>query len=303
MAGVQNIEVTAGEAGQKLLQFLERRAGAPRALIHKWIRSGQVRVDGKRAGPYDRLDQGASVRVPPHQPAAEGARPAAGAVARPGLPVLYEGRGLLVIDKPSGLAAQPGSGLTDSVADRLKALYADRDFLPSLAHRLDRDTSGLLLCATTYERLRELNDLFKEKGEGLRKIYLAWARGRMAPSGRLAMRDRLEKRGLAGREKVEVGAGKEARAVALPLAWREDATLVAVRLITGRMHQIRAQLSSRGHAIVGDGKYGGGRAPRLLLHAWRLELPWLCLESPPAWPAPWSLADAERAALAKADRL
>ena len=201
MSGVQHLTVAAGEAGQKLLQFLERRAGAPRPLIHKWIRTGQVRVDGKRAGPYDRLDEGTVVRVPPHQPGAESDGPAAGLDAGlrppvlPALPVLYEGRGLLVIDKPSGLAAQPGSGLTDSVVDRLKTLYGDREFLPSLAHRLDRDTSGILLCATTYERLRELNDLFKAKGEGLRKVYLAWARGRMAPSGRLAMRDRLEKRG------------------------------------------------------------------------------------------------------------
>jgi 23S rRNA pseudouridine955/2504/2580 synthase len=215
--------------------------------------------------------------------------------------VAYQDGELLVLAKPAGLPTQPGSGWTDSVATRLKGLGGD--FAPTPVHRLDKDTSGLLLAARTYGCLRRLQDLLRDRLAG--KVYLAWVEGRLTPGVVLELRDRLAKAGPAGRERVQAGMeeGKEALAEALPLAVRAggggEATLVAVRLLTGRTHQIRVQLASRGHAVVGDRKYGGpgrGRAGGLLLHAWRLDLPERTFELAPDWAGAWTVREEDLAA-------
>ncbi|WP_022663413.1 RluA family pseudouridine synthase [Paucidesulfovibrio longus] len=313
MPGVTTLTVSRAEDGQKLLQYLERRlrGAVPRSAIQKWIRTGQVRVDGGRKKPFDRIAEGQLVRIPPYDaPAPEGQErgkdrkpDALDAGSRtgsrkpaPGLRVVHEDDDLVVLAKPAGLPAHGGTGHDDSVAARLAARHAGSDFAPTLAHRLDRDTSGLLLAAKTYNKLRELNDLIASGG--LRKTYLAWVRGRWPHAGEITLEDRLEKSGAPGEERVTAGSGKVALARVRPLllpdadCGEKGVSLLAVTLLTGRTHQIRVQLAERGHPIVGDRKYGlqdGRNAKKnisnsaMYLHAFQLVLPGLELRLPPPW--------------------
>lgn len=287
MPKVSAVQVSRAESGQKLLQFLERRlkGQVPRSAIMRWIRTGQVRVDGGRKKPFDRLDQGQKVRIPPYQSADRSRSEAVSG----SLEIVHEDDDMLVIAKPSGLSAHGGTGQADSVAHRLKSLYSDSDFIPVLVHRLDRDTSGLLLAAKTYEQLRRMNDLIRDGGLG--KVYLAWVRGLWPGRGVEMLEDRLEKRGGPDREKVRAGSGKTALAQVLPLETADASSLLAVRLLTGRTHQIRVQLASRGCPVVGDVKYGHGGDTPMLLHACRLELPDRSFSLPPAWEGRWRVAE------------
>lgn len=311
------ISVTAQEAGQKLLQFLARRfPGVPGSAILRAIRTGQVRVDGGRRQPFHRLTQGQMVRVPPFREdgsgaqAAQDAPEAAPAHELPGLDILYEDAGLVAVNKPAGLCSHAGTRHRDSVADRLKALRAGASFSPTLAHRLDKDTSGILLAAKSYAELRRLGELFALGGErgGAAKTYLAWVDGAWPGNGPEILEDRLDRLELeqgrvAGRKKVveagasastgpEAGAGKLARCEVRPLLRKRSATLLAVRLFTGRTHQIRVQLSLRGHAVISDGVYGRKvRGTPMLLHALRLDLPERSLFAPPPWTDPFAVPE------------
>lgn len=311
------LAVTAAEAGQKLLQFLTRRLGGqvPGSAILKAIRTGQVRVDGGRRQPFHRLAEGQQVRVPPFSLEDAGASAPAPGHAAPGLStpalpldILHEDAGLVAVNKPAGLCAHAGTRHKDSVADRLKALYAGAPFPPTLAHRLDKDTSGILLAAKSYAELRRLGDLFALGGErgGVKKTYLAWVDGAWEAKGPQVLEDRLDRLELeqgkvAGRKKVvsagEDG-GKTARCEATPLLRKRQATLLLVRLFTGRTHQIRVQLSLRGHPVISDAVYGRKvRGVPMLLHALRLDLPERALFAPPPWTGPFAVPEAALASL------
>lgn len=300
MPEAQNVVVTRAESGQKLLQFLERRltGEVPRSAIQKWIRTGQVRVDKGRKKPFDRLAEGQTVRIPPYTPGEEKTVPPGGG-GQPGrLVIAFEDDELLAVAKPAGLAAHGGDGVDDSVAARLKAQFAGADFMPTLAHRLDRDTSGLLLAARSYAALRRLNDLFASGGVG--KVYLAWVDGRWAEPDGALLRDAMEKSGAPGREKVRTGSGKEGLARVTALVREKDRTLLGVRLLTGRTHQIRVQLASRGNPVVGDRKYGEGRSRGTMrLHCYAMRADGRSLSLKPAWTGKWEPGeDALRTALA-----
>jgi len=286
---VRNITVTPEEAGQKIVAFINRRLGetVPQSAVMRWIRTGQVRLDGGRTRPFVRVAEGQSVRLPPCE-LREIPAHAAG-LAHP-FPVIYEDDALLAVDKPSGLPVHPGTGWADSVQTRLEAASPGASFAPTPAHRLDRDTTGILLIAKTYEKLSELQQLFREKSIG--KEYLAWVCGRFPgePGGFQLLVDNLEKKGLPGRERMHTGAGKEALSEAFVLRAGDDASLLRLRILTGRTHQIRAQLASRGHPLIGDRKYGGPPG-RIMLHAWRVSLPDLILAWPPAWTGQWAVPD------------
>lgn len=285
MPQAQFVTVTPAESGQKLLQFLERRllGDVPRSAIQRWIRKGQVRVDKGRKKPFDRIETGQMVRIPPYTPGEENPLPLDSALAIP-----FEDEDILAIAKPAGLAVHGGDKITDSVAGRLAALYPDVEFQPTLAHRLDRNTSGLLLAAKNYTALRRLNDQFASGDIG--KLYLVWVKGLWTEPDETLLEDQIEKQGAPGSEKVRTGSGKIALAQVTGLIPGQEFSLVAVRLLTGRTHQIRVQLASRRHPVVGDPKYGKGteRGPmRLHCYAMRVEKQTLSLA--PAWTDRWTV--------------
>ena len=280
------LEVSTAEAGQKLLQFLLRRLSLPQPLLHRWIRTGQIRLNGGRAKPFGRVETGDSVRLPPFAlrmdatAQAEGASSSSSSAASssqamlPLPPLVHEEAELLIFHKPAGLPVHTGTGHEeDSLATRLARHYAHAPFMPTPAHRLDKDTSGLLLVAASYGTLRSLQDALRESA--LVKEYLAWVEGLWLRSGPALLEHRMEKKYTGSDARVHVGEGKEAASVAVCL--RQDVarnrSLMHIRLLTGRTHQIRAQMAEEGHPLCGDAKYGGQAGQTLRLHALRLILP------------------------------
>ncbi len=280
--GVRHILVSPEEGGQKLLQFLSRRLGpdTPGSLLMRIIRTGQVRVDGGRKKPFDRLSPGQTVRIPPLRPATP--EPDS-TTPLPPLPILAQGDGWIALLKPAGLPTQPGTGHTDAASERLRAMFPTAPFTPTPAHRLDRDTSGILLAGTSYQGLRDLQDAFAQ--HTVRKLYLARIHGHLDPSTTLTMHDELQKTGTPGQQRVTTGSGKPALALARCLGTDTTTSLLEIDLRTGRTHQIRTQLASRGLPILGDRKYGRpDQAERMMLHAWRVVLPdGECVECVPEW--------------------
>ncbi len=301
------LSVSRAESGQKLLNFLHRRVNAPTADFHRWIRTGQVRVNGARAKAFDRLNEGDMVRVPPfaERLPAGSAAAATAEKKRSRLDVVFENDDVLVLAKPAGLPVQGGTGHRESVASILAEERADAPFVPAPVHRLDRDTSGLLVAGKTYAAVRLLTDALAGRGEERpHKEYLAWVEGRWSKDGPEELRDSLTKDPRAQRMKAVASdrddTAKEARCVVRALACRtvhgRERTLLLVHLLTGRTHQIRVQLASRGHPVVGDPWYGTGEeSPReaLKLHAFRLTIPVpggtkLDFELVPPWKGPWA---------------
>ena len=172
-------------------------------------------------------------------------------------------------------------------------MYADSPFKPAPAHRLDRDTSGVLLSGKSHRGQKALSDMFAN-GEG-GKFYLVEVKGRWvsdddSEGSWTKMRDLLEKSGEAGKEIMVTGSGKEALASVLSLSIGDDSSILLVRLHTGRTHQIRVQLSSRGFPIAGDAKYGGGKGA-MKLHCWRIATPWFTAKCLPLWDGVEKLKD------------
>lgn len=306
------LSVSRAESGQKLLNFLHRRVNAPTSDFHRWIRTGQVRVNGARAKAFDRLAEGDMVRVPPfaERLPAGSAAPATAEKKRSRLDIVFENDDVLVLAKPAGLPVQGGTGHRESVASILAEERADAAFVPAPVHRLDKDTSGLLVAGKTYAAVRLLTDaLAGRREERPRKEYLAWVEGRWPDDGPKELRDALTKDRRAQRVKASADDedAKEARCVARKLEERvihgKIRTLLLIHLLTGRTHQIRVQLASRGHAVVGDPWYGTSEGPSremLKLHAFRLSIPVpdgtrLDFKLAPPWKGPWAWKDdAER---------
>ncbi|MDH3319498.1 MAG: RluA family pseudouridine synthase [Betaproteobacteria bacterium] len=263
-----------GEA-QRIDNFLLRRLkGVPKSHVYRVLRSGEVRVNSGRVKPDYRLQIGDKVRVPPVRVSAPAAKP----TPRPlDLPVIYEDDALLVVDKPSGVAVHGGSGVSYGVIESLRAQQPKAKLL-ELAHRLDRDTSGLLIIAKKRSALVEMHRMLRE-GEA-EKVYLALVKGEWSGGAR-ELREHLHKYVTAGGERrVAVhGAGQAAVTLVRPIAASAACSLLELRLMTGRTHQIRVHLAHAGHPVLGDDKYGDGDlnrvlaqqgVKRLLLHARRL---------------------------------
>ncbi len=292
------LQVTAAEAGQKLLQFLSRRFGEPQSVLHRWIRTGQVRINGGRAKPFDRVELDDEIRVPPFAGAGKSEEVP---LSRENLPpIVAETDELIVFCKPSGLPVHPGTGHSDSLTTRLEAAFAGAPFIPAPVHRLDRDTSGLLLVGKTYAAIRRLSDALAAHDGVVSKDYLAWVRGECPWNTPKLLEDRLAKRvGDSGREKVVSSKSQVAGADEKPasltvkrIMMRDGNSLVLVRLHTGRTHQIRVQLSERGFPLIGDVKYGGPCcADGLKLHAVRLRVGEDVYEALPRWTGVWRVAD------------
>ena len=284
------------ESGQKILQFLQRRLNLPPTLLHRWIRTGQVRLNGGRCKPFARVQTGDMVRLPPFalkMAAQSGAAPIGTAnpastppepdqnAAVPLPPVVGTEGPIWALFKPAGLPTHPGTGHSDSLATRLAARSAQAAFKPTPAHRLDKDTSGILLVAASFEALRRLQEAIRERA--LIKEYVVWVHGRWSWAETRLLRHHLCKEPEHGYEKMRsVGVGtkeqaREALCLVRPLRVRGHESLLLVRLFTGRTHQIRVQLASLGHPVLGDAKYGPperrAQTGPMRLHALRVILP------------------------------
>jgi 23S rRNA pseudouridine955/2504/2580 synthase len=254
---VQHLEVSPEEAGQRLDNFVSKRLGdVPRSRVYRVIRKGEVRVNGRRAGPATRLSALDRIRLPPVRvlPAGTPRRPAADLLARLRSAVIHEDPHLLVLDKPAGVAVHGGSGVSSGVIEGLRALRPEESL--ELVHRLDRDTSGCLLVARDAATLRTLHALLRT--DGFEKRYLALLKGRWELGAkRIEVPLRTDTR-VGGERTVRADAsGKPSISRFRPVQFfGRSATLVEVTLDTGRTHQIRVHAAHAGHPVAGDEKYG-----------------------------------------------
>jgi len=275
---VRMIEVTEEHDGQRLDNFLMRLCkGVPKSHIYKAVRGGEVRVNKGRVAPDARLSLGDLVRVPPMRlPAPDQKRSVPGTE----FPIVFEDEGLLIINKPAGTAVHGGSGVSFGVIEALRAARPEARFL-ELAHRLDRDTSGLLIIAKKRNVLLALHEMFRTGGG--KKQYLALVEGDWV-NARQHIRLPLAKwTTQTGERRVKVEAeGQVSHTVVSARQRFNGYSLVDAELRTGRTHQIRVHLASSGFPIVGDDKYGRDETrarfsklgfTRMFLHAYRLEMP------------------------------
>ncbi|MBV8504041.1 MAG: RluA family pseudouridine synthase [Paucibacter sp.] len=279
---VRHVEVDEGSAGQRLDNFLLRELkGVPKTHVYRVIRAGEVRVNKGRAQADTRLELGDVVRVPPVRVAAKPEQPAAPARE---FPVVFEDEHVLVIDKPAGVAVHGGSGVSYGVIEALRRARPTAKFL-ELVHRLDKETSGLLMIAKKRSALVALQDQLRDRETGKTYAALVWGDWPVklkvvdVPLVKFVGRDgeRWVRPGTAGEEEAK-------RSISLVKIVRKlpGYSLLDVTIKTGRTHQIRVHLQQAGHAIVGDPKYGDFernrelargalKFDRMFLHARRLQ--------------------------------
>jgi 23S rRNA pseudouridine955/2504/2580 synthase len=271
------IEVDEGGAGQRIDNFLVARLkGVPKSHVYRIVRSGEVRVNSGRVVASHRLVLGDKVRVPPIRVAEREAGDAPAPALE--LPVLYEDEHILAVNKPSGLAVHGGSGIAHGAIERLRSGRPQAKFL-ELAHRLDRETSGVLLLAKKRSALTALHEDLRSRS--MDKRYIVAVAGRVRDEKRrvkVALRKFSTGEG-ERRVAVDEHEGQEAETIFRRLARNDEFTLLEAELLTGRTHQIRVHLAHIGHPVLGDDKYGDFALnktlrkrglKRMFLHAARL---------------------------------
>ena len=273
------MELITGEndKGRRLDRILRKALpDHPLPLIHRLLRQGQVLVNGKPAAAQDRVDCGMSIAIPSLKDAPKLPPPL------PPLPspkILWQGSGLLAVNKPSGLDVHgPGSLETMVRSFLAEKLPVSLSFKPGPLHRLDKPSSGIVVFSTSIEGARLFSTLMRERK--VRKTYLALVEGTI--NGEQLWEDELvrsdEKKKTFISRSGSVG-GKTAITRITPLASEGGYSLVMAEIATGRTHQIRAQAASHGHPLTGDIKYGGGKGG-FFLHAWKLEFLEYSIEAP-----------------------
>ncbi len=287
MAEVGKISVTKTivseeDHGQRLDNYLLRVCkGVPRSRIYHCVRSGEVRVNSGRVEASYRLKTGDLLRIPPLRVAQRDAEIVDGAAIKADLPILFEDDAFLAVDKPAGIAVHGGSGVSFGVIEALRKQRPEARFL-ELAHRLDRETSGILLVGKKRSALNALHDQFRSGG-GVDKRYWVLVSGRWMDPLRNVRLPLLKYELPSGERRVRVADdGKASHTVFRLLGrWRRFSLLEA-ELKTGRTHQIRVHLSHLGFPIVGDEKYGDFTLnrelqreglKRMFLHAKQIRLP------------------------------
>jgi 23S rRNA pseudouridine955/2504/2580 synthase len=280
--------ITENEDGQRLDNFLLRICkGVPKSHVYRIVRSGEIRVNSKRVDVSYRLQIGDVLRIPPIRIAERREEIVAGAEIKAELPIVFEDDALLVVDKPAGIAVHGGSGVSFGVIEALRRQRPQANFL-ELAHRLDRETSGLLLVGKKRSALTAMHDMFRdgsagEGGRGADKRYLVLVKGRWMDPLRKVRAPLLKYLLDSGERRVRVAEeGKASHTVFRLLARWENFSLLEAELKSGRTHQIRVHCAHLGHPIAGDEKYGDfalNRAlpkaglKRMFLHAWKIRFP------------------------------
>ncbi len=263
---VSKILIGSEQAGQRLDNFLFRMLkGVPKSRIYRMLREGELRVSGRRSKPDYKLVEGDEIRIPPVRVAEPAETPPVGPITHPLLErVIYRDDALLVIDKPAGQAVHGGSGVSLGIIEQLRQELPDARFL-ELAHRLDKETSGILVLALKRSALVELHRMLRE-GEP-KKTYLALAVGEWRDPVRhikLSLHKFLTED---GERRVEVNdEGQRAHTIFRRIKVAGGYSLLEAELKTGRTHQIRVHLAAVHHPIAGDTKYGSAELNRTLKH-------------------------------------
>jgi len=279
--GVQLLEINDRNEQQRLDNFLlSKLKGVPKSRVYKLLRSGQVRVNkGRKKADY-RLKTGDLVRIPPVRMAEiDDSKAPQHLVDKVSQSVIFEDAQLLVLNKPTGIAVHSGSNLKFGVIEMLRQARPDAEML-ELVHRLDRETSGCLVIAKTLKALNQLHQHFRDKAEHMEKIYRAIVMGRWQGAEKNIDLPLLKKAPRSGERFVEVNPkGKDARSLFMPLQYKDDMSLLEIKLFTGRTHQIRVHAQATGYPVAGDSKYGDKAFnkelkqqgfKRMYLHAYKL---------------------------------
>lgn len=242
--------------GQRIDNFLARLLkGVPKSHLYRILRGGEVRVDKKRVDATHRLQLGEIVRIPPVRVAAPEAKIGAAPVeVKLAGAVIYEDDAMLALNKPAGMAVHGGSGISRGVIEQLRMERPLAKFL-ELAHRLDRETSGVLLVGKKRSALTKLHDMMRENH--MRKRYLMLVKGKWQDQKRRVVLTLVKTNLANGEKRVSVGEGGQHSETIFFLKQRlGDYTLLEAELVTGRTHQLRVQLAHLGYPILGDDKYG-----------------------------------------------
>lgn len=296
---VQKIQIGENNEQQRIDNFLKKiLKGVPTSRIYKIIRDGQIRINGKRCQAETKLNFGDLIRIPPirisqnsqnsqNQQSSQNLQN-----IQQKIKILFEDENLIVVDKPAGMAVHGGSGVSFGVIELLRFQRPQSKFL-ELAHRLDKETSGILLIAKKKKYLNFLHEIFKNKfgnstnsanSANLEKIYLVIVKGNFVneiQKVNFPLFKFIDNNG-ERRVKVDFDNGKPAQTIIKLLARWQDFSLLQAQIITGRTHQIRVHLSHLGFPILGDEKYGDfalnknliaqGKLNRMALHSWKLKL-------------------------------
>lgn len=271
------------EAGQRLDNFLFAQfRSLPRSRVYRMVRGGEVRINGGRAKFHTRLKEGDKVRLPPVRLPEATPLPDKlpdGLARTLEAAVIESTDDLLVINKPAGLAVHGGSGLSWGLIEALRVLHGPK---LELIHRLDRQTSGVLLIARKRSALKAWQVLFRPETRGTHKQYLALVAGVWPSRVARVQEPLLRYETSSGERRVRIDpAGKPSHTEFEVLSGNSDSTLLQATLKTGRTHQIRVHAAGRGHPVLGDDKYGSSETdalgtalgvPRLALHAARLRV-------------------------------
>jgi 23S rRNA pseudouridine955/2504/2580 synthase len=269
------LEVAEEEAGQRIDNYLlARLKGVPKTHVYRILRSGEVRVNSKRVQASQRVVAGDKIRLPPVRVAERDEDVPAPHFK---LPILHEDEAFLAIDKPSGIAVHGGSGVAHGVIESLRAMRPEARYL-ELVHRLDRETSGVLLVAKKRSALTGLHELLRSRD--MDKRYLAGVAGRFRNEMQRVRAALAQRVNAAGEKRVSVSeAGQAAETVFRRVARGAEFSLLEAELLTGRTHQIRVHLAHLRHPVLGDDKYGDFELnkrlrreglKRMFLHAHRL---------------------------------